>query len=164
MTPHGTTDEALSAIGARFDHVAVAGPSLRPMLEFYRDVLGAVFLYGEVLPIGAVVATFSLGGGKIELMAPTPGSTFFDAFFAGNAGRGGLHHLTFEVDDIDAALAVLDARGIAYFGLVHDPVGLWSEVFVHPRSNGGVLVQLAEMGDFSGIVSKDLDVLVAAAL
>ena len=155
---------ALATIGARFDHVAIAGPSLAPMLAFYRDVLGATFRYGEVLPIGCVVATFAVGDGKIELMAPTPGSTFFDAFFAGTGGRGGLHHVTFAVDDIDAAVSVLDAHGIEHFGLLHDPRGMWSEVFVHPRSNGGVLVQLAQMGDFSGSVSKDLATLLAAAL
>lgn len=160
----GGTREVLATIGARFDHVAVAGPTLAPMVAFYRDVLGATFRYGEVLPIGAVVATFAAGDGKVELMAPTPGSTFFDGFFAGTGGRGGLHHVTFAVDDIDAAVAVLDARGIRHFGLFHDPAGLWSEVFVHPRSNGGVLLQLAQMGDFSGAVSRDLDTLLAAAL
>lgn len=162
--PGARTAEALADVGARFDHVAVAGPSLQPMLEFYRDTLGGTFRYGEILPIGCVVATFSVGDGKLELMAPTPGSTFLDAFFAGTGGRGGLHHVTFAVDDIDAAVAVLDAHGIEHFGLVHDPAGLWSEVFVHPRSNGGVLVQLAQMGDFSGVVSKDLTTLLAAAL
>ncbi len=152
----------LGTVGARFDHVAVAGPLLAPQIAFYQGTLGAEFRYGEILPVGAVVATFAIGGGKIELMAPTPGSTFFDGFFAGTAGRGGLHHVTFAVDDIDAAAAVLDAHGVETFGLSHHP--LWSEVFVHPRSNGGVLVQLAQIGDFSSTESKDLDTLLAAAL
>lgn len=153
---------ALAAIGARLDHTAIAGPSLGPLLAFYRDTLGGVFRYGEILPIGAVTVVLALGDGKVELMAPTPGSTFFDRFFASTGGRGGMHHLTFAVDDIDAAVAVLDARGIEWFGLVHDPV--WSEVFVHPRSNGGTLVQLARIGDLSSVLAKDLDELVAAAL
>jgi len=155
---------ALRSVGARYDHTAVAGRSLAPMVTFYRDVLGGTFHHGEVLPIGAVTAVFLLGDGKIELMAPTPGSTFFDRFFAGNGGRGGQHHITFAVDDIDAAVAVLDAHGVEHFGLVHDPSGFWSEVFVHPRSNGGVLVQLAQIGDFSDVVTRDLDALLAAAL
>jgi methylmalonyl-CoA/ethylmalonyl-CoA epimerase len=163
-TTDATLAAALESVGARYDHTAVAGRSLAPMVRFYRDVLGGTFCYGEVLPIGAVTAVFSLGDGKIELMAPTPGSTFFDRFFAGNGGRGGQHHITFDVDDIDAAVAVLDAHGIEHFGLVHDPMGYWSEVFVHPRSNGGVLVQLAQIGDFSDVVTRDLHSLVAAAL
>jgi methylmalonyl-CoA epimerase len=158
-----TLTTALATAGARYDHTAVAGPSLAPLVAFYRDVLGGTFRYGEVLPIGAVNAVFSLGDGKIELMAPTPGSTFFDRFFAATGGRGGQHHITFAVDDIDAAVAILDAHGVEHFGLAHDPAGFWSEVFVHPRSNGGVLVQLAQMGDFTDVVSKDLDVLLAAS-
>lgn len=153
----------LAAIGARFDHTAVAGPSMAALVAFYRDTLGGVFSHGEVLPIGAVVLTFVLGEGRIELMAPTPGSTFFDRFLASTGGRGGVHHLTFEVADIDAAVALLHARGIETFGLVHDPDGVWSEVFVHPRTNGGVLVQLAQIGDIASIVRRDLDALMDAA-
>lgn len=153
---------ALESVGARYDHTAIAGPSMAPLVAFYRDTLGGTFSHGEVLPIGAVVLTYLLGGSKIELMAPTPGSVFFDRFLAATDGRGGVHHLTFQVDDIDAAVAVLHARGIETFGLAHDPV--WSEVFVHPRANGGVLVQLAQFGDFSSVVRKDEDALLAAAL
>jgi len=160
MNEHITTS-ALAAIGARFDHTAIAGPSLAPLVAFYRDVLGGTFRYGEVLPIGAVNAVFELGEGKVELMAPTPGSNFFDRFFASTGGRGGMHHITFAVDDIDAAAAVLDAHGVEWFGLVHDPI--WSELFVHPRTSGGTLVQLARIGDLDAVVSKDLDALLAAA-
>jgi methylmalonyl-CoA epimerase len=154
---------ALETVGARYDHTAVAGPSLAPMVHFYRDVLGGTFRYGEVLPIGVVTAVFAFGSGRIELMAPTPGSAFFDKFFAGNGGRGGQHHITFAVDDIDEAVAVLDAHGVEYFGLAHDIGGFWSEVFVHPRSNGGVLVQLAHIGPIPDVARTDLDTLLAAA-
>ncbi len=151
----------LTSIGARYDHTAVAGPSMAPMVEFYQDVLGGVFSHGEVLPIGAVVMTFTIGDGRIELMAPTPESTFFDRFFASTAGRGGVHHITFAVDDINAAVSVLSERGIETFGLHLDPI--WSEVFVHPRANGGVLVQLAQIGDLDSVVRRDRDGLIAAA-
>ncbi len=153
----------LASLGARFDHTAVAGPSLAPLVAFYRDVLGGRFSHGEVLPIGAVVATFELGDGRVELMAPTPGSAFFDRFFESTGGRGGVHHLTFAVDDLDAAVRSLHERGIATFGHVTDPGGIWSEVFVHPRDNGGVLVQLAEIGDIDSVVLHDLDTILAAS-
>ena len=107
--------------------------------------------------------TVVLGEGRVELMAPTPGSTFFDRFFASTAGRGGVHHLTFAVDDLDAAVASLQARGITIFGHVRDPEGIWSEVFVHPRDNGGVLVQLAQIGDLDSVVVHELEPLLAAA-
>jgi methylmalonyl-CoA/ethylmalonyl-CoA epimerase len=160
--PEPSLAPLLSALGARLDHTAIAGPALAPLLGFYRDTLGGRFSHGEVLPIGAVVMTFAFGQGRIELMAPTPGSTFFEKFFASTEGRGGMHHLTFQVPDIDEAVAALEAAGVATFGLSHDPV--WSEVFVHPRDNGGVLVQLAQFGDISSVVVTDPDLLIAAAL
>jgi methylmalonyl-CoA/ethylmalonyl-CoA epimerase len=162
MTRVGDLAPTLASLGARYDHTAIAGPSMRPLLAFYRDVLGAEFRYGEVLPIGAVVIALFLGETKIELMAPTPGSSFFDRFFAATEGRGGVHHLTFEVPDIDAAHEVLRSHGVATFGLAYDE--FWSEVFVHPRANGGVLVQLAQIGDYSSVVGRDFDTLMAAAL
>lgn len=157
------THDDLAAIGARYDHTAVAGPSLAPMVAFYRDVLGGEFSHGELLGIGAVIVVLTLGEGRIELMAPTPGSDFFAKFFEANGGRGGVHHITFAVDDIDAAVAALDARGIRTFGLDKHDGGQWSEVFVHPRDNGGVLVQLAQIGDLSAYKIHDLDALLAAA-
>lgn len=154
--------DLLTGVDATYDHVAIAGPSLPDLLAFYRDTLGGRFTHGEVLDIGAVVATLRVGDAKIELMAPTPGSTFLDGFFAATEGRGGLHHITFTVPDLAAAVRVLTARGIRTFGLSHDEH--WSEVFVHPRDNGGVLLQLAQVGpDLMDLATHDLDALLAAA-
>ncbi|HEY7858641.1 MAG TPA: VOC family protein [Candidatus Nanopelagicales bacterium] len=154
--------DLLTDLDASYDHVAVAGPSLPDLLGFYRDALGGRFSHGEILEIGAVVVTLILGDGKIELMAPTPGSTFFDKFFAATQGRGGVHHLTFTVPDLRRAVADLDARGVRTFGLAYGEQ--WSEVFLHPRDNGGVLIQLAEIGpDVMSIVNRDLAALIAAA-
>ncbi len=152
-----------AAIEATYDHVALAGPSLPTLLAFYRDTLGGRFSHGEVLEIGAVVVTLAFpGGGRVELMAPTPGSAFFERFFRDTGGRGGLHHVTFTVPDLAAAVAVLDDRGVGYFGLSYDEH--WSELFVHPRENGGVLLQLAQVGsDVESILCRDLDAILAAA-
>ncbi len=154
--------ELLEGIDATYDHVAIAGPSLPDLLAFYSGTLGGRFSHGEVLDIGAVVLTLALPNGKLELMAPTAGSTFFDKFFAATEGRGGLHHITFRVPDLAAALDTLTARGIPTFGLSYGEH--WSEVFVHPRDNGGVLVQLAQVGpDIEQLLRRDLDALLAAA-
>ena len=154
---------ALVGVDATFDHVAIAGPNLLPLLTFYRDTLGGTFSHGEVLSVGAVVVTLLIPGGKLELMAPTPDSCFLDKFLEGSAGRGGVHHLTFTVPDLAAAVSVLTTSGVALFGESYDEH--WSEVFVHPRHNGGVLLQLAQVGpQLMDHVNRDLDVLVAAAL
>lgn len=154
--------ELLTGVAATYDHVAMAGRSLPDLLAFYRDTLGGRFSHGEVLDIGAVVVTLRVGGANIELMAPTPGSAFFDRFFAATAGRGGLHHITFTVPDLAAAVLVLEDRGVPTFGLSYDEH--WSEVFVHPRDNAGVLLQLAQVGpDLANILCYDLDRILLAA-
>jgi heme-degrading monooxygenase HmoA/catechol 2,3-dioxygenase-like lactoylglutathione lyase family enzyme len=147
---------------ARFDHVCVAGPAMRPLLDRYVDVLGGRFLWGEVLPVGAVVVTVGYPNGHVELMAPTPGSTFLDSFLERTAGTGGLHHVTWTVPDLRAAVARFEAAGDTVFGATYDDPA-WSEAFVHPRS-GGVLLQLATPGPrVTATLERDLDVVLAAA-
>lgn len=150
--------------GARFDHVCVAGPSLRRLLTTYADAVGGRFRYGEVLPLGAVVATVEYaGGGHVELMAPTPGSTFLASFLDRTGGLGGLHHVTWIVPDLPAAVAALRAHGIEVFGERYDDP-IWSEAFARPASNGGVLLQLAVPGpDVAAPMVTDLSLLLAAA-
>jgi methylmalonyl-CoA/ethylmalonyl-CoA epimerase len=139
--------EAVPVKGAVLDHVAIAGPSIAELLPLYRDALGGRFIYGGIDDDpGFRTATFEYeDGGKIELLDPTPGSTFLDSFLRRTGGLGGLHHVTFRVPDIAAAHAELDAHGVPHFGLlVGDPV--WNELFIHPRDGDGVLVQLAQLG------------------
>ncbi len=132
---------------AVLDHVAVAGPAIADLLPLYRDALGGRFLYGGIDDDpGFRTATFAYpDGGKIELLDPTPGSTFLDSFLRRTGGAGGLHHITFRVPDLVASHAELDRRGVPYFGLrVGDPI--WNELFIHPRNGSGVLIQLAQVG------------------
>lgn len=150
----------ISAEGARLDHVCMAGPSLRRLLTTYVDGLGGRFAFGEVLPLGAVVATVELpGGGHVELMAPTPGSTFLDSFLTRTGGLGGLHHVTFVVADLPAAVARLRASGAAVFGESYDHP-IWSEAFARPATTDGVLIQLATPGPrVRDTLITDVDVL-----
>lgn len=133
--------------GAFLDHVAVAGPSIAALLPLYRDALSGRFVYGGIDEYpGFRTATFEYpAGGKIELLDPTPGSTFLDSFLRRTGGVGGLHHITFRVPDLAASRDELERRGVPFFGLrLGDRV--WNELFIHPRDGSGVLVQLAEVG------------------
>ena len=135
----------LRELGAVFDHTAVAAPRIRDLLPIYRDLLGGEFLGGgdnervgfRVLQLGYP------GGGKIELMEPLRGSGFLDSFFELTLGRGGVHHLTFKVADIEAAVARLTAQGYRLHGLnIENP--MWREVFLHPKEAHGTLIQVAQ--------------------
>jgi methylmalonyl-CoA/ethylmalonyl-CoA epimerase len=140
------TETTLTALGAVFDHACHAAPSIRSLLPVYADLLGGRFVQGgDNARVGyrAVQLAFA-DGTRIELMEPLTGSTFLDSFFARNP-RGGLHHVTFKVRDIDAGMRRLEELGFSVTKPFLDDPG-WQEVFVHPREAAGVLVQLAQAG------------------
>jgi methylmalonyl-CoA/ethylmalonyl-CoA epimerase len=129
---------------AHFDHAAHAAARIRDLLPLYAEQLGGRFLYGGDNPrVGyrGVVLGFA-GGGKVELLEPLPGSSFFDSFFARHPA-GGLHHLTFRVADVRRAIDRAREAGFEIVG-VNDDEPAWREAFVHPRSGHGVLVQFVE--------------------
>ncbi|KAB8190853.1 hypothetical protein FH608_032855 [Nonomuraea phyllanthi] len=141
-------DLELDGLEVTFDHTAVAAPRIRDLLPIYRDLLGGRHLGGggdnRVAGYRTLQLTYS-NGGKVELMEPLAGSTFFDSFFELTRGRGGVHHLNFHVGDLRAAVAALTARGYRLHGLNEaDP--RWREVFLHPKEAHGVLIQLAQPG------------------
>lgn len=134
-------------IDAKFDHVAIGGPSIDALLPLYVGVLnGTPSFRWTNDALGFQTFNVNYPDGKhIELLEPTPGSTFLDSFLARTGGLGGLHHVTFTVPDIRAAVDVLHERGYSTFGERLDDA-LWAEAFVHPRDAGGVLLQVAQKG------------------
>jgi methylmalonyl-CoA/ethylmalonyl-CoA epimerase len=143
----GSAAAVLVEIGAVYDHVAHAVPSIRELLPCYCGLLGGVVSAGGINPWGghlAVIIEYP-GGGKIELLEPVRrGAPSIGGFLTGSP-RGGLHHVTFKVPDIRLALDRVLAAGYHPVGtnLEHES---WRETFLHPRETGGVLLQLAQAG------------------
>jgi methylmalonyl-CoA/ethylmalonyl-CoA epimerase len=126
-------------LGATFDHVAIAAPRIRDLLPLWRDTLGGQFALGaDSAQTGWRTVRLLLGGVMcVELIEPLQGSAFLDGFFRRNPA-GGVHHVTFLVDDVQAAFDRLSAGGYQPFGADEK----WFQLFVHPRNAGGVLLQL----------------------
>lgn len=126
-------------LGATFDHVAIAGRRIRDMLPLWRDTLGGRFVVGADNPaIGWRTVRLELGGiWCVELIEPLHGSAFLDSFLR-QRPEGGVHHVTFLVDDVQAAFERFAARGYEPFGADQE----WFQMFVHPKLAGGVLLQL----------------------
>ena len=84
------------------------------------------------------------GGGQIEVLEPLNDDGFLARFLR---DRGpGLHHVTFEVEDVDQAAQAIRDFGIEPFGGVQRSHG-WAETYIHPKDSGGVLFQFfAEEG------------------
>jgi methylmalonyl-CoA/ethylmalonyl-CoA epimerase len=88
--------------------------------------------------IGWRAVRLELGGiWCVELIEPLAGSAFLDSFLQ-RRPEGGLHHVTFFVDDVQAAFGRFAACGYEPFGADEE----WFQMFVHPKRAGGVLLQL----------------------
>jgi methylmalonyl-CoA/ethylmalonyl-CoA epimerase len=141
------TVSVLAAVGAVYDHVAHAVPSIQAMLPLYLDLLGGVVCSGGINPWGGHLAVLIeyAGGARVELLEPVRRDAPSVGNFLTTSPRGGLHHVTFKVPDIELALRRVLATGYHPVGtnLAH---AAWRETFLHPRETGGVLIQLAQAG------------------
>jgi methylmalonyl-CoA/ethylmalonyl-CoA epimerase len=129
-------------IGCHFDHVAIAAPRLRDLIPLWVDAMQGEFIGGgDNVPVGYRTARVAYSGGfAVELMEPLAGSGFFDKFFAHNSA-GGVHHITFNVDNHELAYERLIASGYEPFGRSYANPS-WHEMFLHPKIAHGVLVQV----------------------
>ena len=128
----------------KLDHVGIAVPDLNVALASYQTNFGVVPLLTETLPSqGTTLAFLDLPGGTIELLAPLSPETVIARFLA---KRGpGLHHVCYEVTDIEASLKRLAAKGITLIDSTPRHGARGSRIaFLHPRSCGGVLTELCD--------------------
>ncbi|HET8947349.1 MAG TPA: methylmalonyl Co-A mutase-associated GTPase MeaB [Candidatus Polarisedimenticolia bacterium] len=132
--------------GAVLDHIGIAVRRLDERLPFYRDLLGLEHEGTEdVLTEGVRAAFLPAGRTRLELLEPLRD----DATLARHLEKRGegVHHLCFEVDDLDAALRRLEAAGHEIVGGGARPGAEGSRVaFLHPKRTGGVLVELRTRG------------------
>lgn len=128
----------------KINHVAIVVEDVDVALKFWHEALGLPLQHVEHNEDELVnIAFLPLGEGEIELIAPfTPESGV--ARYLAKKGAG-LHHLCVEVEDIDAALAQLKQRGAE---LITEQAKVRPDGtrygFVHPKSTGGVLLELYE--------------------
>ena len=133
-------------MGKRIDHIAIVVQDLDAALVVYRDVLGLPLERVEEVPAENVKVAFlplPEGDGEVELVQPTADDTGIARFLA---KRGeGMHHICFEVDDIEAAMATMAASGLQ---VLEDKPRVGSQgqkyVFIHPKTAHGVLIELYE--------------------
>lgn len=123
-----------------FDHTSIAVESIADALPLFRDLLGGQFVGGDDDGEFRWVQLEYPNGSKIELIDPNPGDNFLRRFL--DRSGPGMHHVTFKVHDIAAAIEAARAAGFEVVG-ERETFG-WKEAFIHPRSANGVLVQLAE--------------------
>jgi methylmalonyl-CoA/ethylmalonyl-CoA epimerase len=128
----------------KINHVAIAVSDVDASLTFWRDALGLAVDHIEDVPSQkATVVFIPVGESEVELVRPTSDDTGVAKFLAERGG--GMHHLCFEVDDIQSMLNDLLVKGIRLINETPLELPGRKMAFVHPKSTGGVLVELYEI-------------------
>ena len=128
----------------RVDHIGIAVESIEKALHFYRDALG---LYsGAIVEVPGEkvrVAMLAAGEPRVELIEATSEDSPV-ARFLSKHGEG-MHHISFRVPDLAQAVERLQAAGARLVsGKIQTGAEGYRYVFIHPKSAGGVLIELIE--------------------
>ncbi len=128
------------------DHVAVAVASLEEACPLYELLTGATCSPVEELPAQGVRVSFV---GSLEILEPLePESTV--GRFLDRRGPG-LHHIAYRVPDLPEALNRLRDQGFQLIDAEPRPGARGHQVaFLHPRSTGGILVELVQTSEPTG--------------
>jgi len=133
------------------DHIAIAVPDLEQAIRRFAEDLG-LELSGieDVHSAQTRTAFFPVTDpeqpARIELVSPLDGEGPLVRYL--DRRGAGLHHLCFRTDDVDGDMERLTAKGYQFTTPTATPGAHGTRVaFIHPRSTGGVLIELAEYPD-----------------
>jgi methylmalonyl-CoA/ethylmalonyl-CoA epimerase len=127
-------------------HLGVAVHDLDEAVETYERLFGAEVEHrAQVDAQGVEAAAVLVGAGRVELLAPLGGETPVGRFLA---KRGpGMHHVAYEVDDVETALGELEKSGAQLIDLTpHEGLFGLQVAFVHPDAVHGVLTEVVSLG------------------
>lgn len=130
----------------RLNHVAIVVPDLAAAAAVYRDKLGAKVSEMEDQPEHGVTTVFiELPNTKIELLGVLGEKSPIKGFLEKNPA-GGIHHVCYEVEDIEAARDKLLAEGARVLGNGELKIGAHGKpvLFLHPKDFFGTLVELEQ--------------------
>ena len=129
----------------RIDHIGIAVHDLDAAVTFYRDTFGIVDWERIDLPERHMtVAVCRVGESMLELIAPTSDEAAF-AGFVRERGEG-VHHIAYEVADVESALRDVEQRGVRLVD-AHGRPGIHETcvAFLHPKATMGVLTELVQL-------------------
>ena len=129
----------------RIEHIAVAVKNLQSMREILEDKLGIEMEYEEYLPQHSTrLAMFPVGETYIELLESDKPNTGTSQWIAEHGE--GLFHICLEVEDIDASMTELRAKGMTF--QQDEPLighGNCRIAFLDPNCTGNLVIELAEL-------------------
>jgi len=128
----------------KIDHIGIAVPSLDEVKSIYETVFKLERHFEEAVEEqGVDTVGYELDGTNIEFLAPLNENSPIAKFIA-KKGTG-IHHIAYQVDNLEETLAELKEKNVR---LVDEVPRIGAEgkriAFIHPKSMGGVLIELSE--------------------
>lgn len=131
----------------KLNHVAVAVPDLDSSMETYRNILGAS-VSDKILQRdhGVMVAFINLPNTKIELVTPIGSNGPLSKFLKKNP-NGGIHHICYEVENINESIKNLIDAGAKLVGRKEPKIGAHGKlvIFLDPKDFNGTLIELEQI-------------------
>ena len=131
----------------KLNHVAIAVPNVENAASKYKDMLGAKVSDIIELPDHGVKTIFvNLNNTKIELIEPLGESSPIESYLK-RKPDGGMHHICYEVQNINDACKKLTANGATILGSGKPSIGAHGKpvIFLHPKNFNGTLIELEEV-------------------
>ena len=131
----------------KLNHIAIATPNLDKAIRTYKDMLGVkISAPLDQIEHGVKVVFIEIPNTKIELLEPLGENSPIENFLEKNK-KGGIHHICFEVEDIDSAILRLKKDGATVLGDGKAKIGAHGKpvIFLHPKDFNGTLIELEEV-------------------
>ena len=131
----------------KLNHIAIATPNLDEATKTYANILGVkISVPLDQFDHGVRVVFIELPNTKIELLEPLGENSPIEKFLEKNK-KGGIHHICFEVEDIDHAILRLKNDGATVLGDGKAKIGAHGKpvIFLHPKDFNGTLIELEEV-------------------
>ena len=131
----------------KLNHISIATPTLDEAVKTYKNMLGVKISSPiDQIDHGVKVVFIELPNTKIELLEPLGEKSPIENFLEKNK-KGGIHHICFEVEDINRAILSLEKDGATVLGDGEAKIGAHGNpvIFLHPKDFNGTLIELEEV-------------------
>ena len=138
--------EIISSIG-KLNHIAIAVPNLKLASNMWKKALGANISAPQILTDHGVKVVFiEAPNTKVELLEPLNKNSPISRFLEKNP-NGGMHHICYEVKNLESASKKLEAVGARILGDGLPKIGAHGNpvIFLNPKDFSGTLIELEEI-------------------
>lgn len=142
----------------KLDHIGIAVRNLEDSIEFYINIVGGKLIdryQSDAEGVESEVAILEVNGDRIELLAPTNNTTSPIARFIKQKGKG-VHHVAYQVDNLDEALAELKQKGIR---TLENTLRINKHgrrlIYLNPADTEGTIIEYCDYPEISSINSED---------